>query len=301
MAGVMTSCPGGQSSRLGALVTDVCPKDGASNSISLQDQATICRILSRNANSVISLTQRAPGIWSLTASNTLSITDTSGILRVAFGNSESQLPLSNQTSTAGGRVVQGPTSRCVDQVAHGVVVGDWIILDSISGNWTQAFDSGATIENDAVAQVISVEDTNNFCYKPIGPFCQVSGLTLGRTYYVETDGSGDLTLSEPNDTSIPRLFAISSSEGILLPYRPVTAVAGPMEQQDIFDVDNTIVANKQVTLTVTPILETEDVFINGIAATRGGTRDYTLAGPLITFNANVDLRVGDLITIKYKS
>ncbi len=305
----MTSCPAGQSSRVSVLTTEDCRIGIAQSGIPIVQEATVCQILTRGASSSIIITQRAPGIWSLAASNTLTLNQiTQGpgpggtALHVLNHTVTSPLILTDFAVTTGGRVIQGQTQRCVTQTSHGLVVGDWIILDSATFDWTQAFDAGATIEDDAVAQVISVEDPNNFCYKPIGPFCQASGLTPGRTYFVETDGSGDLTLTEPGDTSVPRLFAVSSSEGILLPYRPLaTSSTGTTEEIDIFDVDNTIVTNKEVTLSTTPLVGTEDVFVNGMLATPGGSRDYTITGSTITFNASCDFRIGDLITVKYES
>lgn len=300
----MTSCPAGQSSRIGVLVTDDCRIGIAQSGIPITHEATVCQILTRGAGSTISLTQRAPGIWSLEASNILNIDQiTQGpggkALHILNHTASSPLILTDFITTAGGRVV---LTRCVTQIGHGLVVGDWIILDSNTLDWTQAFDAGATIEDDAVAQVTSIDDVDNFCYKPIGPFCQASGLTPGRTYFVETDGSGDLTLTEPGDTSVPRLFAISSSEGILLPYRPLASSStGTTEEIDIFDVDSNIVTNKEVTLSATPLAGTEDVFVNGMLATPGGSRDYTITGSTITFNASCDFRVGDLITVKYES
>lgn len=304
----MTSCPTGQSSRVGVLVTDPCDTKVFSG-IPLSQEATVCQILTRDASSVIALSQRAPGIWSLSASSTINLLDLAQgpgpggtALHVLNHTADSLLVFNDHVCTAGGRVEQGSTQRCVNQTSHGLVVGDWIILDHATNDWTQAFDAGATIENDAVAQVISVTDADNFCYKPIGPFCQASGLTPGRTYYVETDGSGDLTLTEPGDTSVPRMFAISSSEGILLPYRPLASSStGTTENLDTFTVDAPIFASKQVTLSTNPIVDTEDVFVNGMLQTPG--LDYNIAGNVITFipGGCGEIRIGDLITVKYES
>lgn len=304
----MTSCPAGQSSRVGVLVTDHCDTH-AYTGIPITDQADVCQVLTRGASSAISLSQRAPGIWSLDAENLLNLSDvTQGpgpngtALHVLNHTADSPIILGQHGCTTGGRVSQGTTQRCVTQVGHGLVLGDWIIIDRATGDWTQAFDAGATADDDAVAQVVSVDDADNFCYKPIGPFCQASGLTVGETYYVETDGSGDLTLTEPGDTSVPRLYAISASEGILLPYRPLdTTSTGTTEEIDVFDVDSTIATNMEVTLSTTPISGTEDVYVNGVLATPGASRDYTISGDTITFAAGCDLRVGDIITVKYES
>ena len=303
----MTTCPSGQSSRVGVLVTDPCDTN-AFTGIPLMQEATVCQILTRDANSAIALSQRAPGIWSLDAESTINLLDVAQgpgpggtALHVLNHTAESIVDLlSDHACTTGGRAVQTVT-KCVTQTGHGLVVGDWIILDSVTGDWTQAFDGGATIEDDAVAQVISVTDSDNFCYKPIGPITQATGLLPGRTYYVETDGSGDLTLTEPGDTSVPRLFAISSSEGILLPYRPIDpTTSGGSTVCDVFDIDSTDVSNGYVTLSDTPIADSEDVYLNGLHLIKGGSRDYTISGGTQVNFAVGCLVVGDTVKIKFK-
>jgi hypothetical protein len=223
----MTSCPAGQSSRGSVLVTDGCVLGFAQSGIPITQEAVVCQILNLTAQSTIVPSQRAPGIWALDADNTIGLSQvTQGpgpggtALHVLNHTAASPLALSLHVCTTGGRTQQSSADRCVTQVGHGLSVGDWIILDSATLDWTTAFDAGATIEDDAVGQVTSV-DGNDFCYKPIGPICNVSGLTPGRTYFVADDGSGSLTLTEPTGVSVPRIFAISSSEGILLPYRPI--------------------------------------------------------------------------------
>lgn len=219
----MTSCPMGHSSGLGALVTiPPCGTD-AYTAIPILDVASVCTVFVREAASGLNLTQRAPGIWSLSASNTIpEMTQTSDRLRVVLPVATSTLALNVIAVTVGGRLTALPNDKCITQTSHGLTEGDWIILDSNTLLWTTAFDGGATAEDDAVGRVVSITDADNFCFKPIGPFCEVSGLIPGLTYYVATDGSGALTTVQPNDISVPRVYAISASQGIVLPYRPST-------------------------------------------------------------------------------
>jgi len=300
----MISCPAGQSSRGSALITDSCPLGIAQSGISLTHEARVCQILGRGAESAITLDQRAPGYWDLTTTSVIVLADTSDRLRAAFGDAVSTLLVTTEVDTTGGRVEQPSTQRCVTQINHGLAAGNWITLDSNTGEWTQSFDPSATLVDDSVASVVSVEDMDHFCYKPIGPFCQAPGLLPGRVYYVETDGSGDITLTDPLDVSVPRLFAISETEGILLPYRPKLPSDGgggpsTTQRQDVFDVDAGIVAGKVIILTYTPVLGSELVYVNGVMATSG--REYTISGVTITFEPTSDIRVGDLLTVRYES
>jgi hypothetical protein len=68
--------------------------------------------------------------------------------------------------------------------------------------------------------VYSVTDTNNFKVIQAGKITGLSGLTAGEYYFVSDVTAGALTTTEPSAYSNPILFALSATEGIVLPYRP---------------------------------------------------------------------------------
>lgn len=282
---------------------DPCEFPDLRSNISIDHEATRMAVFDRSAESIITLTQRAPAFWDLTAESQINLTDEADRLRCIPADAETDLDVFQAVTVAGGRI-DACVVRCVDQVGHGFSVEDWIILDQTSLEWTEAFDPGGTIESDAVAMVVAIEGSDRFCYKPIGPICDLVGpLTPGVTYYVQNDGSGTITETEPAGTSVPRLFAISDTETILLPYRPLDpATSGGTKNEEVFDVDAGIVSSKQVTLGATPIAGTEEVYLNGQNLIRGASRDYTITGAVITILVTPPtrpLKVGDVIKVTY--
>ena len=321
----MTSCPYGKG--FTTLVTDPCD-DGLISRLSLNHVASVCQVLTRATNpSTLVLSQRAPGIWSLSASSTLTVSQSDTMLHVLNHSALTSLTVTDHACIAGGRALQ-VVEKTVIQTNHGLNVGDWIILDSATEDWTLAFNPSASIENDAVAQVVNVADANTFTYKPVGPFCEVTGIVPGTTYFVETDGSGALTITEPTDYSVPRIFAISDTEGILLPYRPIERSGAKV--QEVFDiafvldqpanlssqlgtvkstlnkffllgVTPSLVIPDTITLSGNPVSNSEDVYLNGLHLIRGTSRDYTISSSVLTWSNNLVLTVGDVITVKYES
>lgn len=299
------SCPRGttRARRPPNTQADPCEFPDLQSNISIDHEAEYTAVFVRSAESTINLQQRAPAFWDLTAESQINLTDEADRLRCIPADAETDLDLFHSVTVAGGRI-EASVTRCVDQVSHGFSVEDWIILDQTSLEWTEAFDPGGDIESDAVAMVVSVEGPDRFCYKPIGPICELVGpLTPGTTYYVQTDGSGTVTETEPAGVSVPRLFAISSTEAILLPYRPLDpATTGGAKQVEIFDVDAAIATSKQVTLGAIPIAGSEEVYLNGQNLIRGATRDYTITGAVITIITTPTprpLKVGDVIKVTY--
>lgn len=69
--------------------------------------------------------------------------------------------------------------------------------------------------------------------------------------------------------------------------------------EEEFPVTSAIEISKEVTLSSTPITNSEFVYLNGVHLKRGSTRDYTLSGTVITFNAAWVLKVDDIITVRY--
>lgn len=105
--------------------------DGPVNRISVTQEAVRRANYERSAQSTITLSQRAPGIWSLSASNSLELTQDSDNLRVVFGDAQNLISLSlNQVTTvAGGQsehvdVFTFPTgfNRLLFDVSSGMII-----------------------------------------------------------------------------------------------------------------------------------------------------------------------------------
>lgn len=113
--------------------------------------------------------------------------------------------------------------------------------------------------------------------------------------------TNNLTLNQDSDRQ--RLITPSAESPLLIDDHNCAAGGRIIEDEgiDIFDVDSLIATNKQVTLSSKPLDGSEDVFINGLLATPGITRDYTLVDDQVIFNNTWDLRIGDLITVKYET
>jgi len=59
-------------------------------------------------------------------------------------------------------------------------------------------------------------------------------------------------------------------------------------------------ATYSYSLAFTPIQDTTEVSLNGLALFAGATEDYTITGATITLNASLMLTVGDVVHVKYK-
>lgn len=82
---------------------DTCDPGGPFNRISLTQEAVRNANFERSAESTITLSQRAPGFWSLTASNSLALTQDLDNLRVVFGDAQNLISLLlNQVTTVSG-------------------------------------------------------------------------------------------------------------------------------------------------------------------------------------------------------
>lgn len=282
------------------------PSDVRSNvPIDHEVEYTVMRNLAVS-NDLDELDHKVSDVFNKTVENVLTLDHEVDHLHVVFGDVDSDIIITHDVKVCGGCIVP-ETIRCVYQAGHGLSIGQWIIIDQVSEEWYPVFDGGTT-EDDAVAVVTVVDGPDQFCYRAIGPIVNLdyTSLVPGTTYYVTTDGNGGITTTEPADTSVPRFFAISPTEAILLPYRPLdTSTATGGKTQEVFDVDATIAATKIITLSSTPVAGSEDVYINGVLATHGATRDYTITGNVITFNSHMGLAcklvVGDLITVKYNT
>lgn len=108
-------------------------------------------------------------------------------------------------------------SYSVTQSSHGFSVSDVLYFDGTSYAKAQADDSTTL----GLFLVSSVTDTNNFTVTLSGKVTGLSSLTAGEYYFLSNTTAGALTTTTPTTGyNNPILFAISATEGIILPYRP---------------------------------------------------------------------------------
>ncbi len=69
---------------------------------------------------------------------------------------------------------------------------------------------------------------------------------------------------------------------------------------DEWFVTQDIINTKTLTLSYTPINNSEVVLHNGLECSKYPPRDYTVSGSVITFNSDTELTIGDFIEIKYE-
>ena len=132
------------------------------------------------------------------------------------------------TKSSGGSVIQlgGSTggggsgenvSWDVTQSSHGFAVGDVVYYDGSGYTKAQA-DADDTL---GLFIVSDVANTNTFTSSFSGKISGLTGLTAGQYYFLSSATAGLLTTTEPTSGySNPLLFALSTTEGVVLPYRP---------------------------------------------------------------------------------
>ena len=107
-------------------------------------------------------------------------------------------------------------SWSVTQSSHGLAVGDVIYNNGTNYVKAQANATGTL----GIFVVSAVANTNTFTATFSGKIT-LSSLTAGQYYFVSTTSAGDFTATEPTTGySNPILFALSTTEAVVLPYRP---------------------------------------------------------------------------------
>ena len=107
-------------------------------------------------------------------------------------------------------------SWSVTQSSHGLAVGDVIYNNGTNYVKAQANATGTL----GIFVVSAVANTNTFTATFSGKIT-LSSLTAGQYYFVSTTSAGDFTATEPiTGYSNPILFALSTTEAVVLPYRP---------------------------------------------------------------------------------
>ena len=113
-------------------------------------------------------------------------------------------------------------SWSVTQSSHGLAVGDVIYNNGSAYVKAQANATGTL----GLFVVSAVADTNTFTATFSGKIT-LSSLTAGQYYFVSTTSAGDFTATEPTSGySNPILFALSTTEAVVLPFRPQDLTAG---------------------------------------------------------------------------
>lgn len=126
------------------------------------------------------------------------------------------------TATTGPAGPVGPSGLTpeVTQAGHGFATGDAIYYTGSA--WAKA---KADVASTLAVALADVTDVNTFNAKFSGEITGLSGLTAGQYYYVSEDTAGELTSTEPA-LSNPILLALTTTSGMILPWRPVKTGEG---------------------------------------------------------------------------
>jgi hypothetical protein len=120
--------------------------------------------------------------------------------------------------------VTGPTGSGgsayipVNQTAHGFTSGQAVYF-----NGTTWFLAQANNINTLGIGIVSYVDANDFNLYQSGAISGLTGLTAGQYYFVSDVTAGLITSTPPTSTSSfsnPILFALTTTTGIVLPFRP---------------------------------------------------------------------------------
>lgn len=124
-----------------------------------------------------------------------------------------------QIASTGGTGAGDAIKKSFTQVAHGLSTGEAVELDT-SGNWIKA-DASDTSKL-GVGIVSTVEDTDTLEVTFAGYISGLSGLTTGEYHFVSSTTPGSLTPTKPSfpNAENPILLSLSTTTGIVLPYRP---------------------------------------------------------------------------------
>ena len=113
-------------------------------------------------------------------------------------------------------------SWSVTQSSHGLAVGDVIYNNGTNYVKAQANATGTL----GLFVVSAVADANTFTATFSGKIT-LSSLTAGQYYFVSTTTAGAYVTTEPTSGySNPILFALSTTEAVVLPYRPQDLTSG---------------------------------------------------------------------------
>ena len=183
-----------------------------------------------NANFFFDNTNNYLGLGTNTPSTSLDLTGKTDSIRIPVGTTAQRngTPLTgmiryntsltqfegytNAWQSLGGDLVE----FTVNQNAHGFTVGQVVQMNA--GVWSLAIANSSTTLG--VGVVSFIVDVNNFKFAIAGKLTGLAGLTAGEYYFVSDTLAGTITSTEPASYSNPVGLAVSTTELLILPYRP---------------------------------------------------------------------------------
>ena len=133
-------------------------------------------------------------------------------------------------------------SWSVTQTSHGLAVGDVIYNNGTNYVKAQANATGTL----GLFVVSAVADANTFTATFSGKIT-LSSLTAGEYYFVSNSTAGAYVATEPTSGySNPILFALSTTEAVVLPFRPSGLSSDAVEGRTALDVFSKAETNQQV-------------------------------------------------------
>ena len=125
------------------------------------------------------------------------------------------------TGVAGPTGPTGPTetsevTQYVSQVNHGFEVGHAVYFNGTI--WQKAIANSETTL--AIGLIATVDSVNAFRVALIGVVNGLSGIVPGQYYFVSETTPGTITSTEPDLYSNPIFFALSTTSGVVIPFRP---------------------------------------------------------------------------------
>ena len=130
------------------------------------------------------------------------------------------------------------------QSSHGLAVGDVIYNNGTNYVKAQANATGTL----GLFVVSAVADANTFTATFSGKIT-LSSLTAGQYYFVSTTTAGYVTTEPTSGYSNPILFALSTTEAVVLPYRPQDLTSGGAAgKRTALDVFSKAETNQQVSI-----------------------------------------------------
>jgi len=181
--------------------------------------------------------------------------------------------IANWESIGGG----GGTTHRVSMTAHGFIPGDILRWDSTvdpDGYVKAKADDPNTLGQFVVIRVL---DADNFLISSGGYFEDLTytvGYTPNSWYYLSDTTAGEVTATEPQ-ISNPMLYAITTNEAFVIPYRPAIGAAMQVDEY------TATVSQTAFTLTETPIHQ--DYLIVSIDGVLQSKAAYTWNGTTVTF------------------